>query len=194
PYMPFPGFASMLRRTSSTGFGIIHWTTRPLDLYFKSLAEQVWHAGENDQLEATCERMAERTFGRAARERGKRYLLTWIQDAPMFGRETRDWFIDQRIDEAPVLEGCRRRLELLDRVKPLAASPQAAAWVNYFQDWERFAIEFHRVQAAWQRSVDALQNGSIDQARRELADASPNAVMEQYARTIAHGGASRGEK
>jgi hypothetical protein len=194
PYMPFPGFASLLRRSAGAGYGIIHWTTRPLDLYFKSLADQVWRASENEQLESTCERMAEATFGREAREAGKQYLLTWMQDAPTFGRETTDRFIDQRINEAPVLEGCRRRLELLDCIKPLAKSPQASAWVSYYQDWEQFAMEFHRAQAAWQRSQAALENGHIDQARRELADVSPNAVMEQYARTIAHGGASRGEK
>jgi hypothetical protein len=50
------------------------------------------------------------------------------------------------------------------------------------------------VQAAWQRSQAALQNNNIDQARRELAVVLPDAVMEQYARTIAHGGATRGEQ
>ena len=117
PYMPPAGFASILRRSSTDGYGIIHWTTRPLDFYFKSLADQVWNASENEQIETTCDRMAERTFGKEGREAGKRYLLDWIQDAPLFGRETSDHFIDQAINEAPVVDGCRRRLQLLEGVK-----------------------------------------------------------------------------
>jgi hypothetical protein len=194
PYLPFTGFASMLRRTNSAGYGIIHWTTRPLDLYFKSLADQVWSGSENEQLETTCARMAERTFGSAARQSGAGYLLAWIQDAPMFGRETSDRFIDQDVEEAPVLDGCRRRLALLDRVKTLAKSPEASTWVSYYQDLEGFAMEFHRVQSAWQRSRDALKKGDAGQARHELADISPKGVLEQYARTISHGGATKGEK
>src|SRR5690606_2875404 len=33
PYTPFVDFATKLRRINASGFGIIHWTTRPLDLY-----------------------------------------------------------------------------------------------------------------------------------------------------------------
>ena len=39
PYLPFPNFTGLVKGTG-TGFGVIHWTTRPLDIYFKSLAEQ----------------------------------------------------------------------------------------------------------------------------------------------------------
>ena len=42
PYTPLPEFASKLADAKAAGFGIIHWTTRPLDLYFASLAKQVW--------------------------------------------------------------------------------------------------------------------------------------------------------
>jgi hypothetical protein len=193
-YTPFAGFASILRRSSTAGYGIIHWTTRPLDLYFKSLADQVWSASENEQLATTCERMAEHTFGTEARESGKEYLLNWIQDAPLFGRETTDRFIDQAVNETFALEGSRRRLQLLATVKAHAKSPQASTWVSYYQDWEQYVIAFHKAQSAWQRSVAASENGNIEQARHELAAVSPDGVMDQYARTISHGGASRGEK
>jgi hypothetical protein len=194
PYLPFTGFASMLRGTGSAGFGIIHWTTRPLDLYFKSLADQIWWNSENEQIETTCKQIAERTFGKAASDPGGRYLLAWIQDAPMFGRETTDRFMDQAIDETPVLEGCRRRLQLLQRAGTLAKSPQASTWVNYYRDWEHFVMEFHRAQAAWQRSVAALKRGDIDRARLELANVSPESAIEQYARTIGRAGSTRGEQ
>ncbi len=41
-YRPFDGFWSLLNECGADSFGIIHWTTRPHDLYFKSLAEQTW--------------------------------------------------------------------------------------------------------------------------------------------------------
>jgi hypothetical protein len=194
PYIPFTGFASRLRGANASGYGIIHWTTRPLDLYFKSLADQVWTNSENELLETTCSKMAGHTFGAAARQPGAEYLLAWIQDSPMFGRETTDRFIDQMVDEATVVEGCRRRLQLLDRLKPLATSPEASNWVDYFQDLERFIMQFHHVQSASQRSSEALRAGDIEKARREIRDISPELVTEQYARTISHGVPSKGEK
>lgn len=194
PYLPFTGFASMLRRTNSIGYGIIHWTTRPLDVYFKSLADQIWRASENEQLETTCTRMAEHTFGIGAREIGTRYLLDWIQDSPMFGRETSDRFIDQTLDENPVVDGCIRRLKILERVQGASKSPEASTWVSYFEDLERFMMEFHRVHAAWQRAGEDLKLGKTDEARREWQKVSPERVLRQYAKTISHGGASKGEK
>jgi hypothetical protein len=194
PYLPFTGFPSLLRRGNSAGYGIIHWTTRPLDLYFKSLADQVWRDTENELLQTTCRKMAARTFGEAASDAGTRYLLAWIEDAPQFGRETTDRFIDQNLDEAPVLEGCRRRLQLLDQLEAVAKSEPASTWMSYFRDWERFVMAFYRAHAGWQRAEAALKRGETDRARRELANLSPEAAIEQYARTIAHGGATLGEK
>jgi hypothetical protein len=194
PYLPFPGFASLLRSSGSPGYGIIHWTTRPLDLYFKSLAEQVWRASENETLDTTCERMAERTFGAAAGDTAKRYLLAWIQDAPQFGRETTDRFIDQYLREAPALAGSNRRLQILRALEPQAPSEQAKSWVEYFEDRERFVQAFYTAQGALQRSWEASAGGDLESARREISSAHPEAAVEQYARTITHGGASRGEK
>jgi hypothetical protein len=194
PYLPFPGFASLLRSSGSPGYGIIHWTTRPLDLYFKSLADQVWSASENETLDTTCERMAEQTFGPAARDTAKRYLLAWIQDAPQFGRETRDIFIDQYLREAPALEGCNRRLRILRALEPQAQSQQAKTWVQYFENWERFVQAFYEAQGALQRSLEASEGGDLEGARREISAARPEAAVEQYSRTIIQGGATRGEK
>jgi hypothetical protein len=196
PYLPFTGFASLLHSTGSAGFGIIHWTTRPLDLYFKSLADQVWGASENELPGTTCERMAERTFGAEARDAGTRYLLAWIQDAPMFGRETSNSFISQylNLNAEPVLDGVRKRLDLLGELRPLTRSHQATMWVDYFEDWEHFAQGFYRAHAGFERAQAAAKRGDSDQARRELAGVSPELVIRQYAQTIAHGGASPGEK
>jgi hypothetical protein len=194
PYLPFPGFASLLRSSGSPGYGIIHWTTRPLDLYFKSLANQVWSASENETLDTTCERMAECTFGAAARDTAKHYLLAWIQDAPQFGRETRDIFIDQYLREAPALAGCDRRLRILRTLEPQAQSQAEKTWIAYFEDWERFVQAFYKAQGALQRSRETSEAGDLEGARREISAARPETAIEQYARTILHGGTTRGEK
>ena len=41
-FTPFRNYAGLLESSGSAGYGIIHWTFRPLDLFFKSLAQQVW--------------------------------------------------------------------------------------------------------------------------------------------------------
>ena len=94
PYTPFVNFAGLLKSTHASGFGIIHWTTRPLDLYFKSTQAQVWRSTKNQPLEVACEEMAARTFGESARDIGRDYLFQWVTEGPMFGRETTDMFID----------------------------------------------------------------------------------------------------
>jgi len=99
PYTPFSRFASRLREVHAAGFGIIHWTTRPLDIYFKSLAEQVWRSTEDLPLAETCRRMAERSFGPALRDPMGRCLLSWVTEGPQFGRETTDRFIDRPLPE-----------------------------------------------------------------------------------------------
>jgi hypothetical protein len=194
PYLPFPGFASLLRSSGSPGYGIIHWSTRPLDIYFRSLADQVWSSSENETLDTTCERMAVRTFGAAAGETGKRYLLDWVQDAPQFGRETTDKFIDLYLREAPAVEGCRRRLEILHTLEAQVETDPAKTWVQYFENWEHFVEAFYTAHAALERSLESAASGDGEGARREILAAHPEAAIEQYARTIVQGGATKGEK
>ena len=50
-------------KCETAGFGIIHWTTKPLDLYFKSLVNQVWAASKNQPLDVTCRQMAAHLVG-----------------------------------------------------------------------------------------------------------------------------------
>ncbi len=113
-YTPYVNFAGLLRSSGSQGFGVIHWTTRPLDLYFKSSITQVWKSSENQALEAACEEMAARTFGESARKAGGEYLFAWVTEAPMFGRETTDRFMDIPLpDPAAHRRMSRARSEML---------------------------------------------------------------------------------
>ena len=63
PYTPFPEFHAKLADAKAGGFGIIHWTTRPLDLFFASHTKQVWQSTKDQPLRTTCDEMAERSFG-----------------------------------------------------------------------------------------------------------------------------------
>jgi hypothetical protein len=194
PYTPFASFTSLLAENGSAGYGIIHWTTRPLDLYFKSLAQQVWNQTRDQPLEVTCEQMAERTFGNAARDLGKQYLIRWITNAPMFGRETTDRFMDRPLVEPErVITECRGRIELLGKISTGTLSPAASEQLNYYKDFEQFMMAFYETHSAWERSVDLAGKGDVENSRRELALCNPKSVLEHYARAASRGGPTRGE-
>jgi hypothetical protein len=194
PYVPFAGLGSLLRWSNSAGFGVIHWTTRPLDLFFKNVADQVWSSSQNEMLSTTASTMAKNLFGAKAGELGSRYLLDWIYDGPAFGRETSPRFIDQIIDAENEIHGGSARLQLLEKIRPLASDGNAREWVAYFHDWELYAKEVFRAQDKLQTSVAALNAGNMSEAREAIASASPEKAIAQYARTIQHGTATPGEK
>lgn len=196
PYTPFANFASLLTRSGSAGFGIIHWTTRPLDLYFKSLAVQVWNQTKDQPLEVTCEQMAERTFGGTCRDLGKEYLIRWIMEAPMFGVDSgaHDHFLDRPLVEPErVITECRGRLNILDKFPAAGLPPVASDQLSYFQEFERFLIAFYRAHSAWERSVDYLNGHDLENSRKALIPCDPRSVIEQYARAAAVGKPTRGE-
>ena len=84
PYKPYSNFVDLVQG-AGTGFGIIHWTTRPLDLYFKSLGEQSWSGTKNRPLAATLRDIAARSFGPSAANAGAAYLEDWVNGGRMFG-------------------------------------------------------------------------------------------------------------
>ena len=193
-YAPFAGLGSMLQWSNSAGYGVIHWTTRPLDLFFKSVAEQVWTGSEDEALDTTAAGMARRTFGSGAQKLGKRYLLDWIHNGPAFGRETTDKFIQLTLDAENEAKGAKVRMDLLKQMEPLAQNATGRDWIGYFEDWERYAQGVFEAQSVLQKSVAALKAGDLALARKEIAEASPESAIEQYSKTIRHGITSRGEK
>ncbi len=118
-YRPHDDFWTRLADCGADSFGIIHWTTRPLDLYFKSLAGQVWVSTSNRALRATCDDMAGRLFGPAARGPGGEYFSAWIDGAPIFGRDTTDFFRAEGAHQAAVA-----RIRGGDRAGARALMPQ----------------------------------------------------------------------
>ncbi len=89
PHTPYANLSTFLRSANCTGLSIIHWDTRPMDVYFKSLGAQLWQATQDQPLAETVREMAAHTFGESARQTGGEYLLRWVTEAPTFAARPR---------------------------------------------------------------------------------------------------------
>ncbi len=195
PYTPLPEFASKLEDAKAAGFGIIHWTTRPLDLYFVSLAQQVWKSTRDQPLRDTCRDLAERWYGTENRAVLGEYLESWITGAPRFGRETSDWFIDRKLTNiSEVIAGSRARLALIDRARASGLTREQRQRLDYQRGLEEFIAAFHEAHGQFQESQEWLRRGDLEKARRALADLPAENVIEQFARFSSIGGITRGEQ
>jgi hypothetical protein len=195
PHTPFAGFASKLADAHACGFGIIHWTTRPLDLFFASHARQVWSDSKDEPLSVTCLDTAAKSFGESARDTLAQYLERWVTDAPKFARETGDLLIDRPMTNVEeVVAGCRQRLKLLAAVDQASLTPQQRDRVAYFQGLEEFIAAIHQTHSALQRSQALLKSGDRAGARAAMAECHPEAVIEQFAKFSSLGGITRGEQ
>lgn len=194
PYKPFGYFASQLVDSRSAGFGIIHWTTRPLDLYFKSLSDQTWNDSRDLSLKDTCLRMADRTFGSALREKMGEYLLQFVTQGPQFGRETTDRFIDQSLDVEKTVTLSRQRQALLAAVDVNLLDAAAREQFDYYRLLEKFFVEFFRNEGALQDSLKLMNEGQLDRARQVILSCKPESVIELYSESAVKGGISKGEQ
>jgi len=198
PYTPYTNLSTFLRTGHCTGLSIIHWDTRPMDVYFKSLEAQLWQETQDQPLAETTREMAAHTFGASARETGGEYLLRWVTDAPRFGRETTDRFIISLVkDPAGVAGGCQQRLDLLAKVSQAPLAPSGRHWVEYFAGLERFVMAFFQSQTAFEEAQALREEGRLEQARQALARCKPEAVIRQYAEVsspAALGGITKGEQ
>ncbi len=195
PYTPLAEFASKLADAKAAGFGIIHWTTRPLDLYFSSLAQQVWQSTQDRPLRETCLDLAERWFGPRNRAGLGAYLEAWITGAPRFGRETSDWFIDHKLTNIPeVVAGCRARQAMLSAADVTGLTPPQRDHLVYWRGLEEFIAIFHETHGRYQESQELLGKGDLTGARQAMAACQPGPVIEHFARFSSAGGITRGEQ
>ncbi len=195
PYTPYSEFYTKLTDAKACGFGIIHWTTRPLDLFFTSHAKQVWQSTKNQPLRMTCDAVADKAFGQSARPMMGGYLERWITHAPMFARETSDFFMDRPITNLEqVIAGCRERLKLIDAAPQPGMMAAQRDRLNYFKGLEEFMIAFHQAQSLLQRSQALLKSGDIIGARATMAECHPEHVIEGFAQFTALDGLTRGEQ
>jgi hypothetical protein len=195
PYTPYVNFSSLLKNVGASGFGIIHWTTRPLDLYFKSTVVQTWSATRDQRLEDTCAAMAARSFGEAAREAGGDYLFSWVTEAPMFGRETTDRFMDTPLaDAAAHMKKSRARGAILAGIDRAALTADGRDRLDYFKNYEDFIYTFFASHTALERAQAHLKAGEYEQARAELRRTRPEDAIRAYVRAARSGTITSGEK
>ncbi|MCX7045517.1 MAG: discoidin domain-containing protein [Candidatus Sumerlaeota bacterium] len=194
-FTPSSEFYTKLTDARASGYGIIHWMTRPLDLYFVSLSKQVWRATKDQPLRETCAEMAVRCFGPAAGAATGDYLNRWATEAPIFARETSSRFIDRtltNIDQTTA--GCRERLKLLSAADQTKMTEAQRDRLNYFKGLEEFLIAIHEAQDAYQRSQEAMKTGDVKAARMAMAECKPGEVIERFARYASLGEMTHGEK
>lgn len=184
PYTPFSDFTAKLKEANAAGFGSFHWMTRPLELFFAAHARQVFSATQDEPLRATCDWFASQQLGEPELSK---YLVEWVTQAPMFGRDTTAFFIDKNLTgKDDVIRGCRERLKLLEHSKGENAA--------YFRGLESFIIAFYEAQTNFQESVTAYRNGDVAAARALIAACNPEAVIRQYTAFTSIGRMTRGEK
>ena len=201
PYSPFQNFNSKLDTCNSHGFGIIHWTTRPLDIYFKSLSYQVWQSGKNIALTNINHQYAVRLFYNLHKKMTP-YLDSWIKNAPMFGRETSDHFMDPGsfiIGEQPespdkFLQNIEERVSILNAIDQNGLSTQAKTMLKYYQGMEHFFFEFITQQNLLYQANKYWNEGAIKDTKASILEAEPEKAINAFANYIRFGETTHGEK
>jgi hypothetical protein len=197
PYTPFSNFHDRLAemKCQTAGYGIIHWTTKPLDLYFQSLVNQVWQSSENEPLETTCRQMARQLIGPEQAEPFAQYLEAWVTTMPKIGRETGDFFIDHALDDLRGVEAAQRpRLEMLGTIDRSRTNSNGIEWLDYFEGLENYILHIYRTEDAFNRAKKQYLDGEIDAARATMASCRPEEVIEHFAEFSQRSGLTRGEE
>jgi hypothetical protein len=201
PYTPYPDFNNLLKERNAAGFGIIHWTTRPLDLYFKSLADQVWSNTENKKLESTIAEYCQKVFG-SQQQALQDYMTEWILRGPMFGRETSEHFFDlgkqtagQNHEPTNVtLELTNKRIGILGKVNQSALSDFGKKMFAYNASMEDFYLGLFQNQEKFVNAYSMLDRKSIDSAKVILQSVTPEKTIEKYAKASSILPITSGEK
>ena len=179
PFTPFQDFSGKLREAKASGFGIIHWTTRPLEVFITSHIRQVFAETKDEPLRETCRHVGGNDLAE--------YLYRWVTEAPQFARETGDFFIDRKLtDVQQVIAGCRSRQALLKNVTGTSAA--------YYRGLEDFTAAFYEAQDQLQTAEELRHKGDIEGAREVLSQSRPEEVIEKYADVSSLCGITRGEQ
>ena len=182
PYTPWDNLFNRLIQTNSKGFGIIHWTTHPLDLYFTSSARQVWQSTKNEPIKATVENYVETNFGYNSELIS--YYYQWLKEGPMFGRETSDNFVDlgrQRLGHK-MESWSEMKTKSVDRLKLLEEIEEVNknTYLQYQKAMEEFYISFFENQLLFQDAFELVRGKEIFKAKDILAKANPNEAIQKY--------------
>lgn len=197
PYPPFENFYDLLAKSkcATAGYGVLHWTTRPLDLFFTALSDAVWTSTRNQSVKTSCLRMARDMLGEQHERIFGEYLYQWLTGLPMIGRDTSDFFIDRELkgyDQAA--KSHKQRMALLDRIDPATLSPIRRKRIAYFRGLERFILSVFENEDHYRRALKLHKTGDYAGARKALRQADVPAAIRLYADTARLLGISRGEQ
>lgn len=191
PLYPFKDLNAKLDQSNSRGFGIIHWTTRPLDLYFKSSVDQVWRNTLNEDPGISINKMAQAVFETNSKTIA-RYLNLWHSEGPVFGRETTDHFMDigkarlgiKPEEAAAAVKKARERLSLLNSIDMDKLPEGGKKWVNYFKLNEEFYISFFMDHQHFNKALELVQDHRYKEAKSEIEQAIPDKTIDLYQKAI----------
>lgn len=197
PYTPWENLPDMLEDRNSKGFGIIHWTTHPLDIYFTSSARQVWESTKNEPLTKTVDNYVATNFENDT-EQLSTYYYKWLTTGPMFGRETTDHFVDlgkqnlgQKLGSWTEMKiQAEKRLELLSEIP----SVKENTYLQYQKAMEEFYISFFENQILFQDAFEFAAIGEIAKGKETMAKANPDVTIEKYVDATRLIGFTPGEK
>jgi len=200
PYTPFESFQEKLEESGSSGFGIIHWLTRPLDLYFKSLSRQVWNSTINEDL-IDFNRLTTKKIFPQGSSLFEEFLNDWIINAPMFGRETSDYFMDPGsfiIGETPsdpdsLIASIGYRIKLLENLNSQSLNTEAKKVVGYYLGLEYFYQSFIQQQSILCHSNRTWMEGRYTEALELIKNCSPEHTIEAFSKIYSQVEPTRGE-
>lgn len=203
PYQPIEKLADRLQEIGApSGIGVIHWMSKPLDLYFKSTINQVWQESLNAPLDDTLRQAARDWVGDNAAPAFTDYLRDWMQTMPRVSRETTSRFMhtaheDESLASPEALEaGYQRRVRLLRRIDVNSLDAAGRARLAYFLGLEEFMRDLHTCEHTFRQAVELRKAGDLAGARALMQSdhIDPARVVRQFAAFSQHGGMSHGEK
>ncbi len=201
PYQPFEEFNRMLTRINSAGYGIIHWTTHPLDLLFNHYEDQVWKNSEDKPFDEAIAGFAS-SLMKQEDETLHLYFKQWYHEAPMFARETSDYFLRLNQDynqdgygsSEEVIKKAEQRLELLKGVNVKALNRKGEREYLYQMGMEKFIISFFTCHQYGHAAFIDLQQGNRNEAAELIRKVRPVETVRKFAKMIGEYGATRGEE
>ena len=192
PFVPYPDVHLRINESGSLGVGVIHWTTKPLDIYFKNMERQLWKMSAGETIEETAAFIAERLVPSDKADKFTNYLARWVNEGPKFGRETRTYFFDRKISDQDfndILRKCNERISLIDEL-----DERDNPHVMYFRALEEFCISFYKTQYFYQNALTAFNSGDFDKSAGLLSSCRPEAVIKQYSDAAILNGITKGEQ
>lgn len=198
PYEPFEGFNKRLKDWKAGGFGVMHWTTRPLDIYFASHIRQTWERTENEPSKTTCKVMARDLWGEDHAGALGGYLHRWWMGMPQFGRETADFYMDRAVskygDPQKLISGSHERAEWLGAYDSSGMSTDQQAWLEYYRGYELYTAGALSTQVKFEQANAAQKQGKLSKAGALMQECRPEELVENFAAFSRMGRISQGEK